>query len=242
MRLAVAGGREVPVEVVRTRRRKKTMLIEVEDGTVRLRVPMRTGKRTLTKLLAENLPWIEQKLREKAEEERDEPRCYVSGETFAYLGRSLELRVGEGPKGVVRAGDWLMAWAPGHLPEDVQETIVQEQVLAWYKARADEVLREATTRHAAALGAKAGAKLGRIAIKDFKSQWGRCTARGDIAYCWRIVMAPREVVEYLAAHEVSHLVHRNHSPRFWACVASLMPNYKGAKAWLKKNGRDLWLD
>lgn len=242
MRLAVSDGGDVPVEVVRTRRRKKTMSIEVEDGAVRLRVPVRTAKRTLARLLAENQDWIEEKLREKAEEEPDEPRCYVSGEMFAYLGRSLELRVGEGEAGATRAGAWLMAWAPGHLPIEVQETVIQEQVLAWYRARAHEVLAEATVRYAAELGDDVSASLGKIAIKDFKSQWGRCTARGDIAFCWRIIMAPREVAEYLAAHEVAHLIHRNHSRAFWGCVEGLMPDYKGAKAWLKANGRDLWLD
>ncbi len=60
-------------------------------------------------------------------------------------------------------------------------------------------------------------------------------------FSWRLIMAPPEVLSYVAAHEVAHLQHMDHSPAFWGCVGQLMPAYEAPRAWLRKNGRQLHL-
>ena len=102
-----------------------------------------------------------------------------------------------------------------------------------------EALKELTERtghHARALGLK----VPKTAIGDPRSRWGSCSPhRGSIRYSWRLVMAPPMVLDYVAAHEVAHLVHADHSPRFWAVVKQLVGPRLEGRAWLKANGGEL---
>jgi len=76
-------------------------------------------------------------------------------------------------------------------------------------------------------------------VRDQASRWGSCSTSGALSYSWRLILAPSFVLDYLAAHEVAHLVEMNHSPRFWKLLMRLSPDAKRAKAWLNANGADL---
>lgn len=80
---------------------------------------------------------------------------------------------------------------------------------------------------------------GRVSIKDTKSRWGSCTPGRDVAFSWRLILAPRPVLRYVVAHEVAHMVELNHSSRFWGQVEKLMPDYKPARLWLTEKGMAL---
>lgn len=84
-----------------------------------------------------------------------------------------------------------------------------------------------------------GRPLGRISMRDTLTRWGSCTARGDLAFSWRLIFAPAEVLTYVTAHEVAHLAEMNHSPAFWRLVERLAPGSAPAKAWLKSKGTQL---
>lgn len=86
---------------------------------------------------------------------------------------------------------------------------------------------------------KLGVAIKRISIRDQASRWGSCSTTGVLSYSWRLVMAPPFVLQYLAAHEVAHLVEMNHSRAFWRLVERLCPDVARAKAWLDANGADL---
>ncbi len=101
------------------------------------------------------------------------------------------------------------------------------------QARAD--LHAAVHRHAAALGLAPR----RLTLRDTTTRWGSCSSAGALNFSWRLVMAPPHVLDYLAAHEVAHLRHMNHSADFWATVAKLLPDYRRAEAWLKLHGTEL---
>ncbi|MDB9817722.1 M48 family metallopeptidase, partial [Amylibacter sp.] len=81
-----------------------------------------------------------------------------------------------------------------------------------------------------------GCKINSITLRDTTSRWGSCTSNGRLMYSWRLVMAPREVQNYVAAHEVCHLIEMNHSNEYWQLVESVFPNYKLNRLWLKTNG------
>ncbi|MEL6767093.1 MAG: SprT family zinc-dependent metalloprotease [Pseudomonadota bacterium] len=108
-------------------------------------------------------------------------------------------------------------------------------VAAWLKDRARARLVPAVHRYAALLGRKPTA----VSLRDTRSRWGSCTSAGRISFSWRLAMAPVEVQDYVAAHEAAHLREMNHSPRYWAHVADLMPDYSARRAWLRREGRDL---
>jgi predicted metal-dependent hydrolase len=90
----------------------------------------------------------------------------------------------------------------------------------------------ACDRHAAALGRQPRA----LSLRDTRSRWGSCTHDGRLMFSWRLAMAPPEVLDYVAAHEVAHLAHMDHSPAFWAATARLMPDYARHRAWLRAHG------
>jgi predicted metal-dependent hydrolase len=113
-----------------------------------------------------------------------------------------------------------------HLARRVIDTLKQE-------ARKD--FSAAVSRHCAALGVP----LAPIRIGDAASRWGSCSTRGGLAFSWRLVLAPPEVLGYLAAHEVAHLREMNHGSAFWAIVARLDPHFRTHRAWLKRHGAGL---
>lgn len=106
---------------------------------------------------------------------------------------------------------------------------------AWLRERARAGLTAACDRHAAALPPGARAIAG-ITLRDTRSRWGSCTSGGRLMFSWRLAMAPPEVLDYVAAHEVAHLAHMDHSPAFWAAVRRLMPDYAGRRDWLRRHG------
>ncbi|WP_299713766.1 SprT family zinc-dependent metalloprotease [Tardiphaga sp.] len=101
------------------------------------------------------------------------------------------------------------------------------------EARAD--LQKASTHYARELGVK----VTRLTIRDQSSRWGSCTSAGSLSFSWRLILAPPYVLDYLAAHEVAHLVEMNHSAKFWKVVAKICPATERAKTWLDTHGNDL---
>lgn len=81
-----------------------------------------------------------------------------------------------------------------------------------------------------------------ISIRDQKTRWGSCSSRGTLSYNYRLIFAPREVLDYVVVHELCHLTYLNHSKDFWNKVASVMPDYKVHKNWLKEHGHELTIE
>lgn len=109
------------------------------------------------------------------------------------------------------------------------------RVLDLLRREARRDFEAAVDRHAAAVGKSVAS----VNLRDTRSRWGSCTARGALNFSWRLVMAPPFVLDYLAAHEVAHLVHMDHSPAYWAVAGRLAPDLAAAEAWLKANGAGL---
>ncbi len=86
------------------------------------------------------------------------------------------------------------------------------------------------------LSAKHALNFSKIKIMNNKNKWGSCSSKAVLSFNWRLVFAPKEILEYLVVHEICHIIEMNHSARFWNLVEELYPNYKLAKLWLKKNG------
>jgi hypothetical protein len=89
------------------------------------------------------------------------------------------------------------------------------------------------------MGHDLGRSPARITMRDTRSRWGSCSRAGNLNFSWRLVMAPENVLNYVVAHEVSHLRELNHSARFWALVDTLCPDVSDARGWLRKHGAEL---
>ena len=105
----------------------------------------------------------------------------------------------------------------------------------WLKQQARDELSARARYYAAALDRP----VGRVTVRDTKSRWGSCNAKGDLSFCWRLILAPEQVLDYVAAHEAAHLVEHSHSKNFWAIVKQLRPDYRDAERWLKTRGSSL---
>ncbi|HWE47124.1 MAG TPA: SprT family zinc-dependent metalloprotease [Caulobacteraceae bacterium] len=104
------------------------------------------------------------------------------------------------------------------------------------RSEASKALSERTEAHAMALGLK----VPKVSIGDASSRWGSCTPdRGAIRYSWRLILAPPDVLDYVAAHEVAHLIHADHSRKFWAVVHRLVGDERRFRKWLHSEGMAL---
>ena len=84
-----------------------------------------------------------------------------------------------------------------------------------------------------------GGTFQKITIRDQKTRWGSCSSKGTLSFSFRLMMAPPRVLDYVVVHELCHLTHMNHSKDFWNMVASILPDYKEHRKWLKENGHTL---
>ena len=112
---------------------------------------------------------------------------------------------------------------------------VERRVHDHLKREARRDLQRSAQAHAEALSVR----VKRISIRDQSSRWGSCTSAGSLSFSWRLILAPSFVLDYLAAHEVAHLVEMNHSARFWRVVDRICPHVERAKSWLDTHGNDL---
>ena len=80
-----------------------------------------------------------------------------------------------------------------------------------------------------------------VGVKGYRSRWGSCHSDGRLYFNWRIIIATHSVVDYLVVHELCHLVHGDHSKKFWKLVQDMLPDYQERRDWLRTNGRGLTL-
>lgn len=118
---------------------------------------------------------------------------------------------------------------PGDLPH------VPRRTLDWLKTAARADLAAAVERYARAMDVTCR----RITVRDQRSRWGSCSAGGDLSFSWRLILTPDYVLDYVAAHEVAHLRHMDHSPRFWRLVLTHCAHAQKAKTWLKAHGQSV---
>jgi predicted metal-dependent hydrolase len=119
-----------------------------------------------------------------------------------------------------------VAGAEPHLPRRVRD---------YLKREAKRDLEAASRLAAQALGVE----IRRVSVRDQSSRWGSCSSTGVLSYSWRLILTPPFVLDYLAAHEVAHLIEMNHSRQFWRLVGRICPQMDRAKAWLDAHGTDL---
>ena len=225
--LTVAG---LPV-VLRRSGRRRTLALQVRGGVVTAYAPTRLPEATIRAFVEAKRDWLAHHLDRQAQAVAAPPTPALGdGSAVSFLGEGLTLRVVPGltqPGGV---GDEL------RLPA-ADPAGLAAQVRAWRRAATPEPYTRLVQGFAAQLGALD--RLGTVRVSDTRSRWGSCTARGDVRLHWALSAAPLPVLEYVALHEAAHLLELNHSPRYWAHVARLMPEHRAQRAWLRAHGAEL---
>jgi predicted metal-dependent hydrolase len=114
----------------------------------------------------------------------------------------------------------------------LEEKDIAKALMKWYRGEAAATLRERVEHWSYILDVTSF----RLTVRDQRTRWGSCSAKGALSFSWRLVLAPPEVLDYVALHEVAHLREHNHSKRFWAIVTQHCPEYRTHREWLRREG------
>jgi predicted metal-dependent hydrolase len=212
--------------------RKTIAVIVQRDGKVIVRAPRGMANDQIRRFVDEKNSWIRKKKEVALHRHAAASRHYAPGELFSYLGHNYPLVIskGSGPDLALRDNQFYLAQTV--LPNAPQV------FTAWYQKQAHRVIPPRTR----ALADQFSLSFERVRISSARTRWGSCSTRGTLSFVWRLVMAPPEVIDYVIIHELAHTVVQNHSARFWAKVAELMPEYTARLEWLKENGYRLSLE
>lgn len=222
------GSAAVPYELRRSRRRR-TLGLTVTEREIRIHAPLWTPRDEIETYVLRQHDWLVRAWH-RMQARAPRPRAEGVPDTLTYLGRPLRV--------VVRPSLFPEIHRHDHALVLYAEPGGDPQALArdWLIGRAERLLAWRLRRIARRLGHAPG----RFALSDARTQWGSCTRRGHIRLNWRLVQAPLALIDYVAAHELAHLVHLDHSPRFWAQVEALCPDALARRAELRRMGDSLF--
>lgn len=220
----LSGSPPVEVHLKRSARaRRFSLRVSRLDGKVTLSMPTRAREGEAMAFLKGNEAWLRETLQSMP---GSAPLPVCHGAVVPVEGRDLLVTPALG-RGVRVEGDSLL------VPGDA--ATVGPRVAAWLKVLARDRLAAASTRYSAMVGRRYSL----LALRDTRSRWGSCSPDGRLMYSWRLILAPPAVLDYVAAHEVAHLVELNHSPAYWAVVDRIYPGWQVQRAWLRENGQTL---
>jgi len=218
-----------PVRIRRHRQaRRYTLRIHAATREIILTMPPRGSVREAKEFAQKNGGWIAARLRRLPE-----AAPFADGTLLPLRGVQHRIVHRPGRRGTVwpetgADGEALLCVA-GDAPH------INRRVGDFLRREALRDL-EISSRRAAE---RYGVAIKRISVRDQSSRWGSCSTTGVLSYSWRLILAPPFVLDYVAAHEVAHLVHMNHSPSFWKTVEKALPDMTKGKAWLKAHGKVL---
>ena len=210
------------------RSRRKTIAIYIRPGGhVEVRAPLRTPVREIEAFVRAKARWIEGKRRLVLERGEIHRRTLDYGCPVPVL--SEEWAVCPGKTGYDLPGKRFF------IPGGLEPSEVKEACARVYRKLARDILPEKIERFAARMGVKPTG----LGITSAQTRWGSCSGKGRLNFSWRLMMAPEEAVDYVVVHELAHLREMNHSPRFWAVVAAVLPDYSERRRVLKDAGKKI---
>lgn len=225
-RLALEGGSVLRLSV-NPRARRLSIRIDAKAGEAVAVAPSERHLKQVVAFASTKSDWIMERLAA-----RTETRPLVPGAQVTWLGRTVLLEA-TGNNGAAR----LYETADGPVIRSGGEgEAYSRRVENWFKRAARDFLTARTEVYLKRLDLAPV----RVSIVDTRSRWGSCSPHNrSIRYSWRVIMAPEAVADYLAAHEVAHLVHADHSPAYWAVVHQLVGDHRPYRNWLKAHGAGL---
>lgn len=201
------------------RARRLSLRVSSLDGRVTITVPKSVSMKEANGFVQQKADWIA-----RAVGRVHAPVEIKSGAKVPLEGAPREVVLASG-RSAIADGETLLVPQGREVPA----------LVALLKHLARDRLAARVSHHAEALGRR----YGRITLRDTRSRWGSCSSDCNLMFSWRLIMAPPEVLDYVAAHEVAHLEHMDHSPRFWGVVERLCPDHKLHRKWLREEGNAL---
>lgn len=220
---------------IRRSSRRATVSIAIDPAEgVLVTAPSPAPVKRLDEIVHAKATWIVQRLKRQSDLPAPSEREFVSGETFLYLGRQYRLRLDRDkePRPLRLENGWMRIPLPSHLGEQHRSGYVRAALTDWYKRNAAKRIPERILHWAGKLEVKAP----EVLLSEPRTRWGSTSSSRMVRINWRIIQAPLSLVEYVVAHEVTHLRHPDHTPEFWRALERVMPDYEKRKAALRALG------
>ena len=222
------GVIEVPYVFKRVPRRRHVHILVNDEGTIEVRAPWRFSLAKARNVLRENAEWVAQSLESVREKLARRPRL-VAGTRLPLLDDSLRLDIRaraqidlfDGPRprrGRVERRGAVLRVDTASLGDGELRALIER----WYRREAVAHLTGRVEHYAPRLGVCPS----RVSIRGQRSRWGSCSGKGTVSLNWRLMMVPGALADYVVVHELCHLRHMDHSPRFWEMVGGIIPDYQ----------------
>ena len=211
---------EISMDYTIIKSRRKTLSLTVDgDGNVIIKAPYGCPDKTIAEFAEKHSGWINEH-RKKSE---DIHRKYAFSGTFPLMGREIPIVYGSG---FLFTGDKL------EIPEGRDIGDISAQLEYIYRRAAQEYLPQRVKYFSRIMGVSPS----QVKISGAEKRWGSCSGRKTINFAWRLAAASPELMDYVVVHELAHLSEMNHSPRFWAIVAAVLPDYREREKRLNEVG------
>jgi predicted metal-dependent hydrolase len=228
-------GQEVVPVVVQSRR--KTASLEIKQGIVTVRVPAGTSQSWIQQFVEQRHEWVKKHVAEQLScSQKHQVMPYESGEV-SFLGCSFPFIMCKSTKkSYVSFDQEIFIININSRTSRATEEVAHLLLQRWLAQKAEDYLIPRTL----ALAKEVGLQPTKVSIGNFKRMWGRCSAKGEIALNWRLIMANEVAMDYVIIHELCHLQEFNHSPAFWRSVALNCADYPQWRQYFKE--RSIWLN
>ena len=222
----VIGAQKLPLKI-RLNKKAQRLILRINDDagrdTLLVTVPVGVTDDYVLNWLKTQEQWILGRL-----QSRPARVLFTDGQTIPFRGDNVIIHHRQKLRGTVcMDGETVsVAGRPEHLSRRLTD---------WLKKQARQTILKCVAEKSQILDLN----YGRITVRDTRSRWGSCSSNGNLSFCWRLILAPDYVLDYVVAHEVAHLQEHNHSSKFWAVTDQLTDHTIQAKQWLKSHGESL---
>ncbi|MGM0442077.1 MAG: M48 family metallopeptidase [Elusimicrobiota bacterium] len=221
-------GIQIPYKV-RISKRASRARIDINIRELRITIPRRSCVKARD-FIDRKKNWILKKWKEFEKLRAKIPkREFQAGARWPYKGEQKTLSVKDTSNNYIENGEMVLS------KERVDKNGIKSELESLYRKKAREYL----TKLADKWCEKFGVKYKKIYIKNQKTRWGSCSSKKNLNLNWRLLMARADIIDYVIAHEVAHLVENNHSRKFWRLLSKYFDDVKKKSRWLKENGPKL---
>ncbi|MBQ3232455.1 MAG: M48 family metallopeptidase [Clostridia bacterium] len=228
-RIVKKDGKALEYTLICSANRKNVLLQALPEGKVRVYAPKNARLREMDKLVLSRWEWI---INMHASLDLEAKKAEFDPENGVLIeGKKMPLMLHRAVKAGAEITDGtLHVYAPS-----LENARIEAEIKKYLARLALDRIRLNLDRYAPTVGRE----YGRVTIREQKTRWGSCSSRKNLNFNWKLIMAPKEALTYVVIHELCHLIHFNHSEKFWQEVSARMPEYDIWRKWLRANGSKL---
>ena len=220
------SGKYLTYTLKRTHRRRSIGL-RIDDTGLTVNVPLRVSEKWLLSVLQDKAQWVVKKL-EHWQASKPQPVHWHDGQKISFVGTTLTLRVVASLFASLPqlSGSQLIV----HVTDSANHGLIEQAVTQWYQREAELLFKQRVAHYVQLINVNPRS----VKLSNARTQWGSCTADGNVRLNWQLIKMPLSLVDYVVVHELAHLVEMNHSPAFWGVVEKTIPEYLKLRRELQK--------